>query len=177
MRTCYADKSCRRGMGDVKIGRVTPLRINYGARQTSRLGDHYREIMRIVRYHRCSPVQARNWISRCENTSPRGGTPGYPRERRMVDSRGETSVGQLNNRPSLTPIPSSLIYSATLQGDASLRRPVVSFRCYIHLSPFFPRLTNTAQCEGCEISHVRRVFIIIARNRCAKRLSHFLSHN
>lgn len=44
-------------MGDVKIGRVTPLRINYGARQTSRLGDHYREIMRIVRYH--TPMQPR----------------------------------------------------------------------------------------------------------------------
>lgn len=66
-------------------------------------------------------VQTRNWISRCENTSPRGG-PGYPRGRPTVDSRGETSVGQLNNRPPFTPNPLVLVYMVvTLQGDTSLR--------------------------------------------------------
>lgn len=36
----------------------------------------------------------------------------------------------------------SLVYSVTLQGDASLRRPAVPFRSYIPLAFFPPRLTN-----------------------------------
>lgn len=69
-----------------------------------------------------------------------------------MDSRGETSVGQLNNRPPLSPQPSILsmyVYCNTAESDTSLRRPAVSFRSYMHLflslsfSPlFFPRLTN-----------------------------------
>jgi len=57
MRTCRADKSC--GVGNVKVGRVTPLRVNYGARQTSRLGDHYREIVRIACATTVPPMQPR----------------------------------------------------------------------------------------------------------------------
>lgn len=56
-------------LGGVKVEQATPLRVNYDARQTSRLGDHYRGIVRIVLHHRCSLTRVWNWISRCENTS------------------------------------------------------------------------------------------------------------
>lgn len=77
LRTCHADKSCaRRGQGrHIKVGRVTPLWINYGAKQTSRLGDHYREIVRIARHRRCRPARERG-IGFCDvKIRVRGGEP------------------------------------------------------------------------------------------------------
>lgn len=85
MQTRRTDKSChkerekrrekeKRARG-VKVGRVTPLRVNYGARQTSRLGDHYREIVRIARHRRCSPVRERGIGFRDAKIRVRGGEP------------------------------------------------------------------------------------------------------
>lgn len=111
----------------------------------------------------------------------RGGDPDVIREKgggwiHVVRHLSDNLTTARLSPPSLRP---SYMYSATLQDDAPIPETPRRFFSLLHTSRlFFPRLTNTQHnAEGCEISHVRRVFIIIACDRCAERLSHFPPHN
>lgn len=177
MQTCRADKNChwvrkreRKKESERRKSRTRHPSSGQLRRETDlpSPGSLSRNCAYRARHSRCSPVpraRARNWISRCENTSPRGGA-GYPREswyagrcgtgrNGTVDSRGVTSVGQLNNRPPLSfclllarsraralagpPHPLAREQCNTLRGDTSLRRPAVSFRsCIPPLRLFSP---------------------------------------